>query len=456
VDAVGVLLESGSDVQPVLAVHVRSGPEFLATLTTGNAPTHRAASGPQGLTLLSPIADSAARPALAVADNYLIVARTAELITRAGPYLVRTLSARARSAAADLRVEVGKPALSGVLAAIVESRWRALRSRLEAADEAARRERGRAPDFADPKALLAALDRLVGGAITAIRAGDRLDVSVSATAERLEGTVELALDPKLPPPPVFADMKSGDPQPLLGLPNDTRAALLSWSSEPERRETAARIAATLQQILGKRLDDATSKQLSESLDALAAARSDALVLGVIGSSTPALCATQHVGNGPAFDAALQRLLRSLEQPAFAEPLAQFVGKPVVRFANTQDAARVEIAFRPGNQRLNLVWNSALEPRRLCLGSELADTLKNLTTWSAAEPTLAAASDVASAVQRVARAAWLTLLIRPDRVGLSASPSAPGVAAIGYAARTATLRVELPGSLVEALIMQASL
>ncbi len=94
---VGLLLQSGVGSPAwLLAVHAVSGPELVAKLCTGDhAPFRAEASGVDGLKLIRPSAQSAtATPALAVFDNYLLIAGKRGVVAL-GRALRRTHAAQA-------------------------------------------------------------------------------------------------------------------------------------------------------------------------------------------------------------------------------------------------------------------------------------------------------------------------------------------------------------------------
>jgi len=91
---VGLLLQSGASPPTwLLAVHAVSGPELIAKLCTGDRAPFRAVAGvPAGLRLIQPSVQSTkTAPALAVFDNYLLVAENADSLLSAGPYAARML-----------------------------------------------------------------------------------------------------------------------------------------------------------------------------------------------------------------------------------------------------------------------------------------------------------------------------------------------------------------------------
>src|SRR5690606_21834221 len=92
----GVLVSPApNEISVVLGIHTKSGRELVAALSTGNEAKYSAKlDQASGVTLLEPKPGRDASMAMGVIGNHLITAPKAELVTRFGPYVARTLSTR--------------------------------------------------------------------------------------------------------------------------------------------------------------------------------------------------------------------------------------------------------------------------------------------------------------------------------------------------------------------------
>src|SRR6185503_20062746 len=87
---------------------------------------------------------------------------------------------------APLTLDVSRGALAGPLTAGVRQRWADLRAELSAQDRDARAARGRAPDFADPAAVLAIADGAVTALLDFIGSTEHLRLTLRPGLDRLE------------------------------------------------------------------------------------------------------------------------------------------------------------------------------------------------------------------------------------------------------------------------------
>lgn len=235
-----------------------------------------------GLTILTSKSPSAAAVGLALdPSGYLIVGKDEAAVRKLGPYTARALPKKPPTTSAA-HIDVTAKGLSGKVRIALEKRWQAYAVDLLAEDARMREQRGgRAPDFGDPKAIVALADAFVQRKLSALSSLTKLTVDVDAEAEDIhvraeaEGPVE---DGGLAP------MTVGDVAPLLEIPQDTISAIFTRSQGEERAQDAKELEAAVTSALGggARLPDGEAKKLHSVLDDFAKGRGDALTLVALG------------------------------------------------------------------------------------------------------------------------------------------------------------------------------
>lgn len=342
-----LLLPEGEEPAFVVAIKLQSGAELVARIATGaDAPFAPQPKG-GGLTLLS--RKKPGGPALGVLGDYLLTAPRPAAIESAGPWLARTLSRRPPPTEAAL-LSLNEGAFSGPLTSALSRRWQAYQKELRELDRRERDARGRAPDFADPAALIGAGDQSVRAVLDLLgtmKAG-RLVMVPSADAVRLD--LELEPAPGRFAEKAIAELSVGDLEPLLGLPRTTAAALLLRSSAAERAEAAKDAGLGLEQLLGGRLAEADRERLRKSLAAFHEGRGDTSVYGLLAGRT--LFLRSDVSDGAKLERGVIETLRAVELPAIKAPLRELFGDFTVRRSQRTvggvPAQRIELTPRkPG-------------------------------------------------------------------------------------------------------------
>ena len=369
-------------------------------------------------------------------SGYLVVAKDAATLTRLGPYATRNLP-REAPPKAPVHVEVRPKALAGRLRPLLERRWQATMAELLDSDAKQRSAHGgRAPDFAEPRAIVAVADGLVQRRLGAIGAIEKLSVDLDATDEDLHIAAELegardAGDGGLTP------MTVGATTPLLDAPKDSIAALLTRSAPEERAADAKDIEVALLTTLGPRLPEAEATKLRAAIGGFARGRGDALTLVALGGErkakglvlrTPVGAKDSEIARRSVSDAA--GLLRA---PAFKDPLrlkkvqrttgeAKGVGKCDVLEVLIEGKGKLP------DTKLGLAWEA--EGGVLCaaLGD---DPLELVTRASRPEQKLSDEKTLAAYVEALGKEASFVLLGQPFLVDQSKPvPTAPAVLAWG--------------------------
>jgi hypothetical protein len=324
--AVAVIDAGASGVAPVLGVRLTSGSELLVALANGADARFVATPDPEHeVTLLSPRAGDATI-GLAVSGDYLIVARSKEHVRVGGAYVARTL---APSLGEGPVFELVAPAaaLRGPLSNALRASVTELREAWKIADVTSRaRHGGRAPDYADPEVVMAA----VGARLDAVLAVLGTAGDARCTATLLDPAplvrVELAADRAGAARDLVTELVTSDLQPLTSLPAWTQAAVV-WRRSPDGAEPSSSLVEPLRSLVGERLSkkDVTRLQIF----ATDAARGLGGVVAVGAFDTTAglgMFAVGPEGNGDALRRATARLADVVKLPAFAEPLESYFGR----------------------------------------------------------------------------------------------------------------------------------
>lgn len=252
-------------------------------------------------------------------SGYLLIGKTEATLGKLGPYATRTLPTLPPGKSA-LHVDVKKKALSGRLRTALEKRWQAYAVDLLAEDAKMRENRGgRAPDFADPKAIVGIADGLVQKRIATVASLEKLAIDVEVGDDDLhvvaeaEGPAEGG---------ALAPMTVGATAPLFEVPKDAIAALLTRSTGPERETDAKEIETALSSALGSRLPDAEQKKLHALLEEVAKNRGDALTLVGLGGDNKAkgLVLRADAKSPDALGKSVGLVADLLRSPTFKEPL----------------------------------------------------------------------------------------------------------------------------------------
>ncbi len=225
------IAEDGDDLVVVVAAHVKSGPELVARLSTGaDAPYVAKPDAPSGVTLLEPKSGKG-EVAIGVTGNHLLAGKNADFIKKLGPYAARTLSKR-EAPKAPVLVTLKKQALTGPVTKKIRAWWKAQRAKLEQADRDNRQKHGsRSPDFGDPRAAIGGLGSAIDSLVALLGSASGARIVVEPSTERLQARLELDAEKHGRLAEFLTNMTTGDAEPLLALPSDVSAAVLTRSSE---------------------------------------------------------------------------------------------------------------------------------------------------------------------------------------------------------------------------------
>lgn len=460
----GVMMAATGEPLVVLGAQVRSGPELIANLSTGdNARFDARRDDGSGLTrLVAKPGKASADVTLAVIGNRLLFSQSSEAMDQLGPYVGRSLHRR-RVTGSGVIAEIAKGALRGPVHALVKQRWQSTRDALDVADRDNRQKRGgRTPDFGDPQAALLGLGDKVAALLEVLENADGARVTLESragvTALRAEvnpGSSKEAMD-------WVRGLSAGDARPLLSLPATTVLAIQSRSTAAARMEGAESTTASVSKLLAERLSPADAKKVSAALSQLAVGRGDDAVVGVLLGEPSGVVYRGSLSDPKAFDAGAKALFGLLELPAFKEPLRQFAGDMTVKRSTATVAGlptrveRVLLTVKPSGMRLGAdpsgTKAAAPEPidvlwtvqDGVALGAVAKDAVPLLVTLSTAtgDRTWAGSPNAAAAVERLGDRAAFVAAVRPGALLPRAESEAQGVATLALGKRESHPWLEL--------------
>lgn len=214
-------------------------------------------------------------------NGYLLLGRRPADLARLGPYVTRTMPARFAEAPpmAAAIVEVPRSALAKAVAPALDAWWKDSRSFLLKEDEQMRAKKGRAPDLADPTAIVATLDAVVGRRLAVTSDLQKIRVSLDVTDDAAVVTATLDPLPGKGPAKEWIDgMRVGDAAPVLALPATSALALETRDSDDEREAQAKELENAVTSALGPRLKDPA--RLHDVLESATKARAEAVALAL--------------------------------------------------------------------------------------------------------------------------------------------------------------------------------
>lgn len=221
-------------------------------------------------------------------NGWLLVTRDDKGLGPLGDWVTRALPARPPpTLTSAVVVDVPRAALTKSLGPKLKTLWGAAKEYLVDEDKRMRAERGRAPDFGDPAAIVAALDGLVGRRIAIVSDFDHARLAIDVTDDAVVARAELT-PPKAGPENAARSwvdaMSVGDPAPVLALPSSAGAVLSMRDAEPARKEQAESLKTTLASVLGPRLPDPAP--LHQLIDTASKARGDTIAIAVAMDDPP--------------------------------------------------------------------------------------------------------------------------------------------------------------------------
>jgi hypothetical protein len=467
ISAVGALAESSNgEIGWVVALHAVSGPELVAKLSTGDrAPFRAQLSATNGLTLLEPTPPPAAVPAppraaLAVFDNYLLVATTPELLPSFGPYVARMLP-RQPPSQASFSLRISPHALATEVVPALRASWASYRTNLASQDQSERAAHGgRAPDFGDPAQVILGLDAGVESMLAGLESATHLELDIEPFSDRLEATLVLTPAVGSPAQGLLATLGAGDANELLTFPAQTRLAFGATRSSAER-DSAAKVAGDdWVRLLGSRMSERDTRTLRGVLADWELGRGARSSYGYLGGADPGAFLVADVADAAHLRRAAHGFFGLLTMPGIRAPLSEFLGQPRVNESATAhldfapDVQLAKVAFSASNTAnhataaappLSFAWFVEEKTSFAASGKDAEPVLKQVVQAArAAEPSLGASPGIAGGVQRIGDQAALFAYAdaRALAASMDATQPAPVFFSIGKRNQAVFLRIEV--------------
>jgi hypothetical protein len=477
----GAIAENGEDLALALALHIKSGAELVARLTTGADAGYDAKADPAtSITLLVPKAGKpSGEVALGVLGNHLLVSNNVEWVKKLGPYAARTLGKKPAPKEAVV-VTLKKQALTGPIQKRLGGWWKAQKAKLERADQDNRQKHGRGtPDFGDPAAAISGLDSTITGLIGLLGTSAGARVIVEPSTERLDARIEVDAEKDGALAEMLAGFSVGGAGEILALPSDVSLAILARTSPASRDKTAKSTAQGVSDLFKDRLTDADKKLVETTLGDLARGRGDWETYGVLlKEGKGGLLYRASVTDWKALDAGAKGLLKLLSVRAFAEPLRQFVGDVTVKQSAADIAGvpgktnRALLSLKPspmpktaepgavamtgGARSIEILWSNQSDRAFGALSFEAAPVLvEAMSAESDKKKTHAADPKLAAAAGRVGKEAAFVVLVQPNRLGVAGMASLQGQApvflSVGRTGATGWVKLDADRAATEALV-----
>ena len=330
-------------------------------------------------------------------------------------------------------LDIPKSALAALLP-MLAARWKDGRQYLLAEDARMRAERGRAPDFGDPAAIVGVLDRWIDRKLAILGDLDGIRVALDPTAAALVAVATLPPSKDGPSHAWLERMIVGDAAPVLALPSSALVALSTRDADAARQDQAAGLEDALKTALGPRLKDPAP--LHEILAEATKARGDVAALAF--DEGGALL------RAPVRDAAAaQKAIRGALDLAKVDPL--------------RDALRIRsIDIGDGSAKIvrGAAGHDAGAPTESKVAWSTNDSVLGLA-YGATEPrvgTLADDPSLAHFASMLGNDASSIVIAQPGRLlGARPGTSAPTAAAIGKKSGAGFVRIELSDALIRELV-----
>lgn len=387
VPMVGALGEVQDEVAAVLGLHVVSGGELVAQLTSGADAAFDVELDPStGIQVLTRKQTSPGDVVLGVFANRLLVAPSRVALLALGPYVARTLPGAVISDHA-LTLVAKKDALVGPAARALRSEWKTRMKWLQERDQAARLAHGgAAPDFADPAAVVAAADGAVDGIAALLESASEARFVLDARNDRLELGATLAPEAGGAADAFARSLTVGDAAPVLALASDAAVALMlrgdvSPVAGPEGGAESGLVA-----LLGDRLSAADKKRVTAIRADLDAGRGALSIAGLVPGEHFTVVVTGDTVDAVALERGIKGALGLLSVPALRQPAERLLGKLTLKNGTTQvvglegKVQRVTLALAaptpgaPAPRPLDLLWHVSGQRWVCALGGDPAPAL----------------------------------------------------------------------------------
>jgi len=419
-------------------------------------------------------------------NGYVLVARRSEDLAKLAPYVTRTLPKRPLPAEGAIVFDVPRAALGTVVKPKLDDLWAVAKAFLLAEDEAMRRNHGgRAPDYGDPKAIVAAADSWVTKRIGVVGDLEKMRIAVDVIEDGVSVVSTMTPVAGTGPARKWTDaMKLGDAATLAALPATTAAALVLRDGEEDRAEQSNAMESVITSALGTRLAEGDAKKLHDVVQDFTKARGEVVTAGLAWDEPQGISLRAPVRDAEAASRAVRgavdlakiapfkELLRVRDVTSSTEDVPGF-GKASIamiareparpsesdsrpprarRDAGAPDARADAGAPRPSPSRKNdlgLAWVVSGDVLSMASGDTPGATLS-----AAARPDRKLSDEpaIARSLAALAANASAVLVVQPLRFDVARAnlPAAPLVIALGRKDKDATFRVDVANGLLREL------
>jgi len=334
-----------------------AGVRALPTVVDGASPAY-AVAGENGRWVVAAhaVTPSLARSTLAdagpsenacvrVQGQFVLVGSDCDAVTSLGPYAYRTLPTKPPPPSA-IWGSMDHAALAGFAKRELDARLLALKKfLLDKDDEQRRAHGGRAPDLADPKPLVAALDALAREYEDHVTSMARAEIAIDVDDEGMSAHASI-----FPPPSgeakAWMDSLEGGSTAPFAVSTEGTLGTLFWRSGPDDRERAAKtVSETLRDSLGDRVPAADVAKLSDELGRIAKARAGWAIASVTSGASPGLFARFATNDAPAITSAIEGIVDLARKPAWQKWEKDFGLTKVDRAANHATFAMEQGSFQ---------------------------------------------------------------------------------------------------------------
>jgi hypothetical protein len=327
--AFGALVLADGKEYPVLALHLRNGSRFISQLTLGTPPKFvKKTDEPSGVTLLEPAGtESSLNAAMGVAGDYLLLGYAPDGLLKLGAYVTRTLPTKKLSSE-DVVIDARGEALAGPVATLLGAKWGAIRDDLLARDKAQRDQKGTAPTYGDPAAVVGRMDASAQGGLAIMKnlSSARATLALDAAGAHLRVAAVPAEGDGLARQQI-SSLRLASPAPILTLPSSVVAAI-SRADDPAEREAATKEQVeSLDRVLGGKLSAAEKTKVAELATAWGKGRGESFVGGLmVSTETTGFAALFPVADQKEADLAIRGAFSVLKIPAISEPFKHWLGE----------------------------------------------------------------------------------------------------------------------------------
>ncbi len=448
VPALSILVDGGSPAYGVvggggawvIAAHVVSAQRARGTLEGDPQSGGLAVAGHAGTIDLM----QAQGAWLGLAGGWVLVGSDRAAVESLGPYAYRTLPTRPLPAAA-IAASMNHDALAGPIREALQRRWADLDHFLLAKDEEQRSlHGGRAPDLAEPKAVVAELDAIEKTYETRVAGMERADATVDVDEDGVHARVTLTA-PRDGEVASWVDaLEGGSSAPLASSAEDALATFFWRSDQDDRARAAKETTQTLEQALGSRVPPGDVAKLGEILERVGGERGGWALASVSGGPQTGGLLRLATNDPNGVGASVGDAVDLLRKPGWAKWEADALGVTQI------DRAGTHATISTATGTLQASWAARGGELDLAVGVDAASVL----AAGSAQVTLGSDAKVSSWLREIRSSVVWALVARP--LMLSSSPRGdPLLVALTHGPRAAVLDARAPGAVIRELIVASS-